>query len=211
MTFSNLKNLTAFAEAALNLDAEFQQLEQLGGQIDRLTIDSDSGLDRAKLLLGRFGECGSRIGEGVQNLAKELEAARARAEKAAELVSARAAAVQARQEAATGLLSRFQTLGEMAGKISSAVTQLRDSTDGAMTEEQRSLLISRLPEVNSQLDVLIEEALRIKEDAIAANLTTLERNADSLGQSLRHARGRLNSVVQSSGSGGSGDQQQQLH
>jgi hypothetical protein len=199
MTSFNPKNMSPFGLSALELDSEFAQLEQLSGQIDRLAIDTESGLELARNLLGKFAQCGERIGLGVKSLAKELEDARTRAEKAAEIVSARANAIQERQLEADKLLERFQALGEMAKKITEAVTQLRGNSGGQMpmNDEQRTVLIGRLPEINTQIDVLIEEAFRLKDDASTAKLKTLERNADSLGQSLRHARGRLNSVMES--------------
>ncbi|MFL5814980.1 MAG: hypothetical protein ACJ763_15500, partial [Bdellovibrionia bacterium] len=66
------KVLSSFAEAALSLDKDFTELDTLSGQLERLDLNSDSGLERAKEILAKFGECGGRIGDGVQKLAKEL-------------------------------------------------------------------------------------------------------------------------------------------
>lgn len=64
------KDLSPFGQHALKLDSDFRELEELCGQIERLDLESDFGLDRAKQLLTKFSECGLRIGDGVQGFAK---------------------------------------------------------------------------------------------------------------------------------------------
>lgn len=188
------KILSAFGESAISLDHDFGMLEQLSGQLERLEIETDSGLERARVLLSRFSETGLKIGDGIQALAKNLDEARARAEKAAELVSTRAMEVQKRQNEAEQLLARFQQLGEMVKKITAAVSQLKKPEGGKLSDDEKSLLLKYLPELNAQLDILLGETRRLKDDAQAAKHKALEKNADSLNQSLQAVRNRLNLV-----------------
>lgn len=196
MTLKNIKNLSTFGQAALNLDNDFEELEQLSGQLGRLEIESESGMDKAKELLTAFSETANRLGGSMQELAKSLEEARARAEQATEVVAARAVAIQARQQENEHMMQRFQTLGETVRKVSGAVAQLQKPSDGRkLSDEEKDLLLKNLPEINSQLGVLTEEACKLKDDARTARMKTLEKNADALGQSLTAVRSKLSGLV----------------
>src|SRR4051812_34657055 len=90
----NPKKLSPLAQAALSLDEEFNRLVQLGGELERAPIETDNGLERARLLLQRFGETGERLGENIQALAQALAEAQARAQITTQAVAARAQLVQ---------------------------------------------------------------------------------------------------------------------
>lgn len=206
MAPQNLKNLSAFGQAALTLDSDFTELEQLSGQLERLDIDSDNGLERGRQLLGRFGECGSRIGEGVQGLATNLEASRARAEAAAGTVAVRAAMIQARVELSEAMLKKFSALGEMVRGVTVAMGTVKKLTSSELSYEDRTMLLKHLADLDTQLALLIAEARVLKDEARAVNLKTIERNADSLGQSLDAARRKLSHSVQQAATDHSLDQ-----
>ena len=116
MSAPDKKNLSPFGLAALALDAEFVELERLSGQIERIAIESDSGLERAQSLLIKFAECGQRVADGVIAFSKALQDAHVRAEKAGQTVSAR-------------LPLRVTTFGScQSERASSAVSQLPSRT-----------------------------------------------------------------------------------
>ncbi|MEW6057213.1 MAG: hypothetical protein AB1540_11420 [Bdellovibrionota bacterium] len=189
------KDQSLFVQAALALDSDFAELERLSGQLERLPIESDSGLEQARKALTRFSECGSRIGEGVKILAKELEDSRSRAERAAQIVSERAVAIQKRFEQTEQMLARFRSLGEMAGKINAAVVQLQKPTQsGELSAEEKALLAKHMPEIDSNLAILLDETRKLREDAGAVNMKALEREADSMAQSLQSVRQKLSSM-----------------
>jgi len=188
------KVLTSFADAALKLDSDFSELERLSGQLERLDLLSDAGLERAKEILAHFGECGSRIGDGVQRLAKELDEARIRAEKAAEAVSQRASQVQERQQACDRMAEKFNALTEMVRKVSALIAQLKKAEGEPMSAEEKTLLAQQLPGFEAQIGVLVDEALKLKDEAQEANMKTLVRNADSLSQTLISAKRKLGSL-----------------
>ena len=190
----NTKNLSPFGQSALTLDNDFAELDRLSGQIERLSIESDSGMERAKELLVKFGECGQRISTGVQSLAKSLEETRSRAETAAQSVASRAALIQERHHENERMLDRFRSLGDKVREVSTALAALKAPAKG-VTEEGKALIAKQLPEFNAQLETLTAEAQKLKDDAREANMKTLERNADSLYQTLQSARRKLASIA----------------
>jgi chromosome segregation ATPase len=195
MSSSQSKVLSSFAEAALKLDSDFADLERLSGQLERLDLNSDSGLERAKEILSEFGECGSQIGDGVQKLAKELDEARIRAEKAAASVAVRAEQVQERQNAHDRLSEKFNHLTEMVRKVSAVIAELKKAEGEKMSAEEKVMITQRLPEFESQLSVLVDEAQKLKNEAQDANMKTLVRNADSLAQTLLSAKRKISSLT----------------
>ncbi len=195
MTSLNKKDLSVLVQSAVLVDEEFARLESLGGQIERCELESDKDFEHARKLLVRFGETGQRIGEQVAILAKALDDARVRAEASAKSVTERAALIQARQTETDRLIERFKTLGEMARNLTEAVAELHKPALGVLSPEDRARLGGFLPEVVNQLGALVDEAKRLKEEARAAGLKTLERDADALSQSLQSMRAKLEAIV----------------
>ena len=201
MSSINIKNLSSFGQSALKLDQDFTELERLSSQIERLSIDSDSGLDRAQEALLKFGECGQRIGTGIQGLATELNELRVRAEKAAQVVSDRAVLVQQRRTEIDRMLERFRMLGDLVRQTSATVAKFKKLSGEGVTDAEKALIAKQLAEFDSQLEPLISEIHKLKEDARNAKMKTLERNAESLWQSLDAARRKLSHAVGSVSSG----------
>lgn len=195
MTSPSTKDLSAFGKAAIGLDVEFSQFQRLAREIEAVQLNSDAGMERARRLFSHFDECGQKIGAGMQALASSLDEARQLTDAAAKSVAERAHAMKQRQQETEQLMERYRALGEMVGKTNEAVTQLRPLHDAGMTNEVTELLASRLPEFTSQLGVLVEEARKLMRDAHEANMKTLERNADSLRQSLQAAQSRLEGLA----------------
>lgn len=179
----SVKDKSEFAQAALALDSDFEELERLAGQIDRNELESDQDFEHVTRLLGRFAECGGRIGAGVQRLAQELEQARVRAEKAAELVGARSITVQQRREASQKMLESFQALALKARGLTESMQ--------AVKSQDREALLESLPSINHELDVLSEDVARLEQDATAHGLKGLAKNAGAMRQSLQAARDKL--------------------
>jgi hypothetical protein len=203
MTTKQNKSQSPFAQAALDLDRDFTQFERLAREIERLSVNSDRGLERAGIMMGEIDAVRKRLETGMVALAKTLDDARERTEKAALTVSNRAQEIRERQLEAENMLTRYKTLGEMVKQITTALTQLRKPGAGEMTPEDQATLAKRLPEFNAQMDVVVNEARKLMDDAHQANMKTLERNADSLRQSLQAARNRFNIFVEKSAGGSS--------
>lgn len=198
MKSPDLKNLSPFGLCALKLDNDFTELDQLKGQIEKLSLDSDYGLDRAKQLLIKFSECSGRITDGLQMFAKELAEARGRAEASAAAVSERATLIQERQNVCHGLHERFQNLASMVKKLSTNMEGLKRPKAGELSPEEKTFLATHLPLIDSQLGVLADESGKLRDDARQAKMKSLEKKAESLGQTLFSARRKLTSFHQQS-------------
>ena len=155
MNTLSTKDLSAFGQAAVALDADFSELERLSVQLSKVEIETDSGLEQSRKLLGRFGECGQRIGEQMQVFAKSLEESRDRAEKASHEVAARAALIQDRQRNVSAMLQRFEALGEMVKQVTLVVAQLRAPTDGELATETREAIMAKIPDLDGQIELRV--------------------------------------------------------
>lgn len=195
MTTQKNKPQTAFGQAALLLDEEFARFERLAREIERLSFNSDKGLERARTLMKEIDACRERMEASMHALSRGLDESRASNEAAVQLVAERAMALRERERETEQMVLRFKTLAEMVKKVSAAVAQLKRPSAGEMSPEDQKILTTRLPEINASIDVLIEEARKLMEDAHARNLKEIERNADSLRQSLQSARRKLNLLV----------------
>ena len=194
---TNLKPTSVFGERALALDNDFCEFGRLASEMEGIDIQSDLGFDKARKLLAKLDTTGKRIGDGMVGLTTSLEEVRQRTEAAAQLVSERAAAVEKRQNDNDRMVERLHTLGNLVKQVTEAVAKLRASSADAIAAEPNELG-NKLPEFSNQLGVLVDETKKLIEDAQAAKMTSLERNADSLRQTLQAARNRLNLFIERS-------------
>jgi len=191
MTNQLRMTLSPFGEAAVALDGEFLALEKVARELERLTIDSDKGLDRGKMLLQEADAFRERLTSRMQALASTLEEARSRNEQAAVTIAEKAGALKVRQQTSDLMLERYRALGELVKKAGEAIAQIRQTGTAELPPEQKALLMSKIPAFNDQLGILVEQARALMTDAHAANMKNLERNVDSLRQSIQAARHRL--------------------
>jgi hypothetical protein len=190
MTTIGTKNLSKFAQAALDLDANFQEFERLAGQVEREDVQSDTGFERASKILAKLDATGQKIGTGMIALSEALEESRASTERAANIANARAVAVEERQALSEQMIERLRFLGETVRSITESVNSMRQPAE-MITAEEREILARQLPEFHVQLGKLVDEVQKLKVDAGAAHMRSLEKSADALRQSLQAARHRL--------------------
>lgn len=189
------KSQSEFARIALALDADFAAFERLARELDLLALKSDKGIERAETLLIQADKASQAIGKGMVDLGAALELSRSRTERAAQVISEKAEAVRERQEEVTTLVDRFRSLGGMVKSLTEAIPELKKPNGGELTQEESEILANSLPAFNEQVERLVDEARKLMDDAHAANLKILERNADSLRQSLQGAHHRLELFV----------------
>lgn len=192
---SKIKELSAFGRAAIELDFEFQELDRLAQKIERLSLQTDSGLERASDLIIEAEMCRARLMTAMQVMAAQLEETRNRSEQSVTVICERTAIVQNRKQEAEKLAQRFQALGEMVKTITFATSHMTPQ-DGVFSPEQKLLLAKTLPEFNEKMDVLVRETKRLKADAREAQLSAIERSADSLFQKLDFAKQKFNDMAQ---------------
>src|SRR4051812_33565728 len=98
MSTIHLESLSSFGRLAVKLDGEFTELTRLSGQLERLDLESDSGLDRAVKLLDQFAQNGKNIAEGIQEFSKVLNEAHTQAGNATTIVAKRAEIIGQRKK-----------------------------------------------------------------------------------------------------------------
>lgn len=185
------KNMTPFGEAAVALDQEFIELERLAEKLDRLSLQTDHGPRRTAEVIQEAVDSHSRLVKGMMGMATCLEELRVRSEKAMTTVAEKANALQAHQQEAERLSTRFQALGEMVREVSASVAQIKPNPE-QFSPEERLAFSAILTEFNEKMNVLVGEAAQLKEDARTANIKIIESSADSLRQTLESARRKLN-------------------
>lgn len=182
---------SSLAQAALELEEAFAQFERLSGQLEEVAINSDAGLIQAQKILAKFGEYGEKIAANMQLLSTTLESARARAEKAAVLVTNKAALVQARKIETQAILDRFLQLKDMVAKVTAVIGELNQLKKNKTAQDEINLLQERLPELDTQLEILLEESRKIRQSAQDAHMNSLQKNAATLAQGVQAARRQL--------------------
>ena len=194
---SATRSTSRFSEAALELDRCLIRFEDLVREMEHLAIQSDKGMDGALTLLAEIAECRTQMESGMRALSRTLEEARVRNEKAEELLSVYSVQVEERQRQSEQMFARFRALGNMATEVDEVVKQLREKFNEELLDEARSILTDSILNLEAQLGVLTDEAKTLVEDARAANLQFLERNADAMRKSLAAARNRIKLLAKS--------------
>jgi len=187
--------LSEFGQAAVTLDSALVEFEKLVGEFDRLVLQSDKGLERGLTLLDEISACRNRLEAGMQLLSQTLTQARTRNEQAEKIVAEKGMLLEGRRREAEQMFARFKTLGDAVVQINTSLIHLKDQAAAGMSDDDKAMLVNRFPEVGAQLEILIEQAKKLVEEAREAGLKTLERNADSLRQSLASAHNRIHLLV----------------
>jgi len=164
------------------LDDYLTELERVGTKINKADMASDIDIEYIQKLMSRFAECGQGISEEVTNLSTQLREAQARAEAVAQGVSKQAERLKIRKNAQDEKLEEFRILGEKVRDLNELIGGFRDD---------RAKLKDNLPAVESQLGSLIEALQRLRTSAHDSRMKALEKNAESLVQSLQAARKKL--------------------
>lgn len=186
--------LSTFGQLALKLDSDFSGIERLAQQIERLDIRTDNGLEHAVKLMGQFAQYGQSISDGIQDFAKALDESRTRSEAAAALVAARAEEIQTRSREQNELQEKFNQLGAKVQVVNAGLLQMKKPTTENFSPEEREELSAKLKEMDSYLEMFVNEASCLKTEAEHGNLKRIGRDAESLHGTLISARSKLSSI-----------------
>ena len=182
------EDLTPFGRLALRLDLEFAELSAIEEQLTRANIETDGGLDEGVKILGRAALCGQAIAEAMQGFSESLQEARDKAEAATKAIAERAQLIAGRRQEQERLRERLERLREDVKAAGAGVTA-SDKPAGELTEEDRRRMASELERLQAPMGRFVEAAKALKAEAAGANFKRLERQADSmidsLGASLR--------------------------
>jgi chromosome segregation ATPase len=188
---NNIKNPSPLVETVLKLDNYLAEIVRLGEKIEAMQLKSDFDYDQAQKLMARFTECGQGVAEEVVQLSANLNTARAKAEAAAQVVAEKAEQLQARQDQHHQKMADFRALGEKVRDLTMSLNDLKRPEGQELTDDDRAQVSMRLSEFQLRLQPLIDEALKLKQEAQTSKLKTLEQGADSLVQSLSAIGKRL--------------------
>jgi chromosome segregation ATPase len=179
---NKVKRDSPLVKSVLALDTHLNELERVGTKINSTDMTSNVDLEYIQKLMTRFAECGQGISDEVTNLSRQLREAQARAEEVAQGVSKQADLLKIRRNEQDERLEEYRILGEKVRDLTAVISSFRDD---------RAKLIANLPAVESQMGILIEELQKLRTSARDSRMRALEKNAESLVQSLQAARKKL--------------------
>lgn len=168
-----MKDQSEFISAALSLEETFAGLEQLAQSLERLELDCEPNLERAKKLLIRFSQQSTGLQGALESFSQSLLARRQSVERAVAMVEARAPLVNEKFREAEEKLARFQELANRVTTLTGEAGRLGPT------------------EVLQQLQSLAEEAASIQDEARRSKLRTLENNAKNLKATLKELSRKL--------------------
>jgi len=154
-------------------------------------MSSDFDIKHIQKLMSRFAECGQSIAGEVTNLSTQLQEAQARAETVAQGVSKQAELLNSRRNEQNEKLEEFRILGEKVRELNAGISRFRRPDGSGLTAEDRAELTSSIPGFEAQLAVLIGELQDLRKSARNSRMKTLEKNAESLAQTLQAVRNKL--------------------
>ena len=188
------KRDSPLVKAVLALDNYLSELERVGTKISSTDMQSDFDIDFIQKLMARFAECGQGVSDEVTNLSTHLREAQARAESVAQAVSRQAELFAVRRNEQNEKLEQFRVLGDKVRDLSAAISQFRRPRGGSLTQEDREKLRSSIPDFETQVAALIDELQNLRESARNSGMKSLQKNTESLVQTLQAVRKRLREV-----------------
>jgi chromosome segregation ATPase len=185
------KKDTPLIKSVIALDNYLAELERVGTKINGIDMTSDVDTEFVQKLMARFAECGEGVSREVTNLSTQLQESQLRAQAIAQGVSNQASRLNQRRSEENAKLEEFRLLGEKVRELNTAIGEFRRPKGGSFSDEDRAKLMSNIPHFETQMDALITELKDFSASARNARMKALEKNADSLAQTLQAARKKL--------------------
>ncbi len=195
MSSIRLENLTPFGRLALKLDNDFSELSRLGSQIAKVDIESDSGLDHAIKILNLVAQHGKNIADGMQEFSKCLLEARERSEAAIQVVGERAQLVQQRRQKQDQLDQRLRQVEEEVKTVNASLAGFKRQGKNELSEEEKRQITADLERLQNPTLGFIESAQAIKAEAGRLKFKRVEREAQSMIDTLQATRRKINLVT----------------
>jgi chromosome segregation ATPase len=188
------KQQSPLVHSVLALDQHLSELDRVGTKITSTDMTGDFDTDYIEKLMARFAECGQGVAEEVANLSTHLREAQIRAQAVAQQVTSQAELLNKRRAEVSAKLEEFRLLGEKVRDLNTAISPFRRQQGEALTAEDRAKLASNIPGFEAQLSAVIEELQSFRKSARDARMRALEKNAESLVQTLESARKKLSGL-----------------
>ena len=181
-------------KSVLALNHYLAELERVGAKINSTDMTSDFDLEYIQKLMTRFAECGQGISEEVTHFSAQLQEAQARAEGVAHGVSSQAELLKKRRNEQDEKLEEFRILGERVRDLTVSISQFKPPDGSGLTDEDRAKLTSSIPGFEAQLAALIDQLQSLRQSARNFRMKALEKNAESLAQTLQAVRKKLHDL-----------------
>ncbi|OLC28792.1 MAG: hypothetical protein AUH28_18715 [Acidobacteria bacterium 13_1_40CM_56_16] len=191
------KRDSPLVQSVLALDSYLSELERVGAKINGTDMSADFDGEYIQKLITRFTECGKGISEEVTNLSTQLREAQARAEAVAQGVSRQAELFNIRRNERNEKLEEFRVLGEKVRELTAAIGRFRPARGDRLTNEDRARLTSNVPGFEAQVAGLIGGLQNLQKSARDSRMKALEKNAESLAQTLQAVRKKLHELQDS--------------
>jgi hypothetical protein len=193
---SNKNKQTPLVTSVLALQEHLSELERVGGKINSEDLSGDFDVEYIQKLLARFAECGQRIADEMTNFSAQLQEAQTRAETITAGVSRQAVLFKQGADDRNEKLEKFRLLGERVRELNTAIAQFRPPQGDVRTDEDRMAMNSNIATLDSQLAGVIEELRELRNSMRGSRMKTLEKEAESLAQSLQALQVKLRNVTQ---------------
>lgn len=190
-----LDDLTAFGRQALKLDTEFSALARVGAQIQRLDLDTESGLEKAVRLLNEFAQHGTNVSAGIAGFAQAIRDAQAQAEATAKEVGARATIIQARKAQQNQVRDRLLALEKKVQAVNASLAGFKKDGNVPFSPEEQQRIKGQLDGINGELKAFLDDAQAIRDAARQAKFKSVERDAQALFDALRSSCRKLDRIV----------------
>jgi exonuclease VII small subunit len=185
---SNKKSPDSLATAVVAFEAELRHFEETVAELNRVSVNSDKTLHRAKNALEACSESEQRLACLLRDFVTAMQAAQAKQQLCMDAALQGARRIQARNEARNALLERVAQLGERAREVNEPIAALM--VEGGAPTGAAELLAS-LQEVGTRMDSVIADCTAVAASAREDEWTDIARDADTLKQQLQAARNKV--------------------
>lgn len=186
----DLDDLTPFGRLALKLDEEFRALGSAAERMAKVDLESDSGLDEGLKILNKVAESGQSLAAVMQQFAAAMEEARAGAESATRLVAERAQFIQKRREEQDALQEKLEKVKDEVQAVGASLAGYAQPK-GIPSDEDKRRIAAELEKLQAPMTRFVVAAKEIKAAAANGRFRRLERQADSVIDSLEASRRKI--------------------
>lgn len=178
---------TPLAKAAAALEAELLEYEKFVAEVQRMSLNTEKAMHRAKDLLEHCAAGEQRMAERLQAFAVAMQAVQVRQQGCISEAVEAAQRIQERIQNRSALLERFSALGERARALNEPVAALEAKEGEANAQD----LLHTLGEVAAATESVVAEADTLSADASTDDWQDIAREANTLKQQLQSARNKI--------------------
>ena len=172
--------------AARQLAEELERFESLSGELERMAINSEKSLQRARQGLEACAEHEAKLAERLRGFAQAMQETQAAQLRCIEQASAATGRIQERQAQRGELQRRLAVLGQKAREVSAPVASLPEGSTAVSGD-----MLGPLQEVERRLDAVIAEAGDVRSTAQREDWHDLQRDTQALEQQLQALRNKI--------------------